>query len=55
MGSILYMHELPPVGGDTLFASMYAAYDSLSESMKRFLEPLPPCTRANTSTVAATA
>jgi taurine dioxygenase len=24
MGSILYMHELPPVGGDTLFASMYA-------------------------------
>ena len=40
MGSILYMHELPPVGGDTLFASMYAAYEGLSEPMKRFLEPL---------------
>jgi taurine dioxygenase len=40
MGSILYMQELPPVGGDTLFASMYAAYDALSEPMKRFLEPL---------------
>jgi taurine dioxygenase len=40
MGSILYMHELPPVGGDTLFASMYAAYDALSEPMQRFLEPL---------------
>ena len=40
LGSILYMHELPPVGGDTLFASMYAAYDALSEPMKRFLEPL---------------
>ena len=40
MGSILYMHELPPVGGDTLFASMYAAYDTLSDTMKRFLEPL---------------
>jgi taurine dioxygenase len=40
MGSILYMHELPPVGGDTLFASMYAAYDGLSEPMQRFLEPL---------------
>ena len=40
MGSILYMHELPPVGGDTLFASMYAAYDGLSAPMKRFLEPL---------------
>src|SRR5436309_11501874 len=38
MGSILYMHELPPVGGDTLFASMYAAYDALSEPMKRLLE-----------------
>jgi taurine dioxygenase len=40
MGSILYMHELPPVGGDTLFASMYAAYEALSEPMKHFLEPL---------------
>jgi taurine dioxygenase len=40
MGSILYMHELPPVGGDTLFASMYAAYEALSDRMKRFLESL---------------
>src|SRR5262247_3353045 len=40
LGSILYMHELPPLGGDTLFASMYAAYDALSDTMKRFLEPL---------------
>jgi taurine dioxygenase len=40
MGSILYMHELPPVGGDTLFAGMYAAYDTLSAPMQRFLEPL---------------
>ena len=40
MGSILYMHELPPVGGDTLFASMYAAYETLSPPMKRFVEGL---------------
>ena len=40
MGSILYMRELPPVGGDTLFASMCAAYDTLSAPMQRFLEPL---------------
>lgn len=40
MGSILYLHEVPPTGGDTLFSSMYAAYDALSEPMKQFLEKL---------------
>ena len=34
MGSILHMHELPPSGGDTMFANMYAAYDALSDRMK---------------------
>ena len=37
MGSVLHMEELPPVGGDTLFASMYAAWESLSDPMQRFL------------------
>ena len=38
MGSILRLIEIPPSGGgDTLFASMYAAYDALSEPMKAFL------------------
>ena len=37
MGSILRIHTLPDTGGDTLFASMYAAYDALSEPMKAFL------------------
>lgn len=40
MGSILYMHTLPSVGGDTLWSSMYAAYDTLSESMKSYLDTL---------------
>jgi taurine dioxygenase len=40
MGSILAMHTLPDHGGDTLFASMYAAYDALSPTMKAFLDPL---------------
>src|SRR5215813_10524649 len=40
MGSILYLHTVPPVGGDTLFASQYAAYDALSDRMKVYLEGL---------------
>ena len=41
MGSILYMLEPPSNGGgDTMFANMYTAYDTLSESVKRFLEGL---------------
>ncbi len=37
MGSILYAHEIPPTGGDTLFASMGAAYDALSDGFKDML------------------
>ena len=40
MGSLLYMHEVPEVGGDTMFADMYQAYETLSEPMKRFLSTL---------------
>ena len=40
LGSILYLHTVPPVGGDTLFSSMYAAYDALSPRMKTYLEGL---------------
>lgn len=40
LGSVLYAREVPPVGGDTVFASMYAAYDALSDGLKRTLEGL---------------
>ena len=40
MASMLLAREIPPYGGDTLFASMYLAYDALSEGMKRLLEGL---------------
>jgi taurine dioxygenase len=40
MGSILYINQTPPKGGDTLFASMYAAYEALSDRMKAYVEGL---------------
>ena len=38
MGSILRLHTVPETGGDTLFASMYAAYDALSDRLKAYLD-----------------
>jgi taurine dioxygenase len=40
MGSILVARELPPTGGDTLFSSMGAAYDALSDGLKATLAGL---------------
>lgn len=40
MGSILHLTTVPETGGDTLFASMYAAYDALSGAMQRMLSGL---------------
>lgn len=40
MGSILRMFAVPEAGGDTLFANMYAAYDTLSDRMKQYVEDL---------------
>jgi len=40
MASILHLTTVPEIGGDTLFANMYAAYDALSDTMKSMLDPL---------------
>jgi taurine dioxygenase len=37
MGAILYAIEVPPYGGDTLFANQYQAYETLSDGMKKML------------------
>ncbi len=37
---MLYSIEVPKVGGDTLFANQYAAYDDLPEAMKQRIESL---------------
>lgn len=40
LGSVLLAREVPPTGGDTLFANLYLAYETLSEGMKELLAPL---------------
>ncbi len=40
LGSLLRCFQLPEVGGDTLFANMYMAYDTLSGGMKKLIADL---------------
>jgi taurine dioxygenase len=40
LGTMLQIHILPEIGGDTLFANMYAAYEALSVPVKKMLTGL---------------
>ncbi|HWB45319.1 MAG TPA: TauD/TfdA family dioxygenase [Hyphomicrobiaceae bacterium] len=40
MATMLIARETPPFGGDTMFANMYLAYDTLSDGMKKLLDGL---------------
>ncbi len=41
--SMLHLHTVPDVGGDTIFASMYDAYEALSPSLAGYLDGLEAC------------
>jgi taurine dioxygenase len=49
MASLLYALEIPPYGGDTLFANQYQAYETLSDGLRAVLDGL---TAINSSTKA---
>jgi taurine dioxygenase len=40
LGAVLYGIEVPPVGGDTMFANMYLAYEALSKGMRAIIKGL---------------
>ena len=40
LASSLYAHDCPPYGGDTMFANLYLAYDTLSPGMRKLAETL---------------
>jgi taurine dioxygenase len=40
MGSVLYAEEIPPIGGDTLWANMYLAHEALSGPLKDLVSKL---------------
>ncbi len=54
MGALLYARELPPSGGDTLFANMYSAYERLSPGLQSFLGSLNAVFDADKSEISET-
>jgi taurine dioxygenase len=40
LGSVLYAKEVPPYGGDTVFANQYLAYEDLSSGLRAMLDQL---------------
>ena len=54
MATVLYAKELPPIGGDTLFSNQYAAYEQLSDGLKRTIGTLRGVNSAGKKRVSAT-
>ena len=53
-GTLLYARQVPPIGGDTLFANMHLAYESLSSGMRRMLDGMTAINSAQKGDAAAT-
>jgi len=49
MATMLYAKEVPPIGGDTMFACMNQAYDSLSDGMKQMARDMVTSNRYDKS------
>ena len=54
MATMLYALELPPIGGDTLFANQYMAYEQLSDGLKQTLAGLNLISRSDNKDAAET-
>ena len=54
MATMLYALELPPIGGDTLFANQVQAYESLSDGLKDTLASLNIVCRSDKAVAMAT-
>ena len=54
MATMLYAVELPPLGGDTLFANQYMAYEQLSDGLKQTLAGIKLISRSDNKDAAET-
>lgn len=54
MASLLLAREIPPYGGDTMFANQYLAYEALSEGLKRALDGLSGVSSSSRADVSKT-
>ena len=54
MATLLHAKELPPIGGDTLFANMYMAFETLSAGLQDMLCGLSALNSAHKSRVSET-
>ena len=53
-GALLYAIEIPPIGGDTLFANMNSAYEALSPGLQKMLSTMSAVNDADKNEIVQT-